>query len=87
MGQLRSLDVGLEIEKLDLRNYFGKPSDLKPKLLTFGTIWFCGGNAFVLRQAMQLSGFDDIIRQFSRLKYRYALRRIQRWSLHTGAYP
>jgi dipeptidase E len=55
LDQLQSLRQGLEIERLDLRDYFGRQSELKGKLLTFGTIWVRGGNTFVLRQAMQLT--------------------------------
>jgi dipeptidase E len=66
--QLQSLRSGLEIEKLNLRHYFGKQHELKSKLLTFGTIWVRGGNTFVLRQAMRLSGFDDALRQLARSK-------------------
>ena len=54
--------VGLDVELLDLRNYFGKSSELKNKLKSFGVIWVRGGNVFVLRQAMKLSGFDKIIK-------------------------
>ena len=65
IGQLQCLGSDLEIEQIDLRGYFGKQEELKLKLLTFGTIWVCGGNAFVLRQAMELSGFDCILRELS----------------------
>jgi dipeptidase E len=65
LAQLQALGLGLEIEKLDLREYFGKPGPLKQKVLEFGTIWVCGGNAFVLRQAMKLSGFDELLRNLS----------------------
>jgi dipeptidase E len=65
LDQLQSLRQGLEIERLDLRDYFGRQSELKAKLLTFGTIWVRGGNTFVLRQAMRLSGFDDVLRQLA----------------------
>lgn len=60
MDQLRQ--VGLDPELLDLRNYFGKSKELKKKLDEFGVIWVKGGNVFVLRQAMKLSGFDDILK-------------------------
>lgn len=63
--QLQSLRMELEIEKFDLRGYFGKPEELKSKLLMFGAIWVCGGNTFVLRQAMRLSGLDDVLRQLA----------------------
>ncbi len=60
MDDLRS--VGLEPEILDLRDYFGKEDELKSALKNFGVIWVRGGNVFVLRQAMRLSGFDEIIK-------------------------
>jgi dipeptidase E len=65
LAQLQTLGLGLEIEKLDLREYFGRQQQLKQKVLEFGTIWVCGGNTFVLRQAMKLSGFDRLLREFS----------------------
>jgi len=61
--QLQRLNLGLEIERLDLREYFGRQPELKSKVLQFGTIWVCGGNTFVLRQAMKLSGFDNVLRE------------------------
>lgn len=54
--------VGLDIEIVDLRKYFNKQSELEKKLAAFGVIWVRGGNLFVLRQAMKLSGFDNIIK-------------------------
>ncbi|MDD5055819.1 MAG: Type 1 glutamine amidotransferase-like domain-containing protein [Candidatus Peribacteraceae bacterium] len=62
MSDLRNL--GLEVEKIDLRDYFGKAVDLESALSPFGVLWVCGGNTFVLRQAMRLSGFDVIIHRF-----------------------
>ncbi|NTW15717.1 MAG: type 1 glutamine amidotransferase-like domain-containing protein [Candidatus Moranbacteria bacterium] len=56
--------LGLEVERLDLRDYFGLQSELETKLGDFGVIWVRGGNAFVLRKAMKKSGFDEILRRF-----------------------
>ncbi len=53
---------GLDIELLDLRDYFGKKTELEKKIAEFGVIWVRGGNCFVLRQAMKLSGLDDILK-------------------------
>lgn len=53
--------LGFSIEKIDLRKYFGKKEDLKKKLQSFDIVWVRGGNVFVLRQAMKLSGFDSVI--------------------------
>ncbi len=54
--------VGLEIEKVDLRDYFGKQAELETKLNNYSVIWVRGGNVFVLRQAMKLSGFDEVMK-------------------------
>lgn len=53
---------GLDVELLDLRNYFGKKAELAQKIAEFGVIWVRGGNCFVLRQAMKLSGFDAVLK-------------------------
>jgi dipeptidase E len=63
LSELKSL--GMEPEILDLKNYFGKKDELRKKLSLFGIIWVRGGNTFVLRQAMRLSGFDTIIKELS----------------------
>ncbi len=56
-------EVGLnDVEKIDLRDYFGKKVKLEKKLSEFGIIWVRGGNCFVLRQAMKLSGLDEILK-------------------------
>ncbi|MDD4062278.1 MAG: Type 1 glutamine amidotransferase-like domain-containing protein [Candidatus Pacebacteria bacterium] len=55
--------VGLsDIEKIDLRDYFSKKDELEKKISGFDVIWVRGGNCFVLRQAMKLSGFDEILK-------------------------
>lgn len=59
-AELRS--VGLTPEDINLKNYFGKSDELKQKLAEFGGIWLRGGNAFVLRRAMNYSGLDIIIK-------------------------
>ncbi len=59
IGQLTGL--GLEVETLDLRNYFNNQKALEDKLNELDGVWISGGNVFVLRQAMKLSGFDEII--------------------------
>ena len=54
--------VGMDPEVLDLKAYFGKNSELEKKMSGFGGIWVSGGNTFILRQAMHLSGLDDILK-------------------------
>lgn len=46
-------------EELDLRNYFGKPQDLRKKLSEYGMLWVRGGNTFILRRAFKESGMDE----------------------------
>lgn len=50
--------LGIAAEPLDLREYFGDAEQLAPRLALFDLVWATGGNAFVLRRAMQRSGFD-----------------------------
>ena len=61
-------ELGLEVELLDLRDYFDKQELLEKKLSEYAMVWVSGGNTFVLRQAMQLSGFDKIIQRFNQEK-------------------
>jgi len=56
-------DLGLSVEYLDLKKYFGKISQLRKKLNEFGGVFVRGGNTFILRQAMKLSGFDIIFKE------------------------
>lgn len=66
--EMKYLDeLGFSSEHLDLKTYFGEKYRLKNKLDSLGGIWVCGGNAFVLRQAMRLSGFDEL---FDSLQFR-----------------
>jgi len=61
MAELRKL--GLAVEPLDLKHYFGKEDRLRKKLDDLGGVFVRGGNTFILRQAMRLSGFDDIFKE------------------------
>ncbi len=70
MSSLRKL--GLEVEMLNLRDYFGKRDNLKKKLEELGAIFISGGNVFVLRQAMKLSGLDDILGEIKDINFLYA---------------
>lgn len=53
--------IGLEAEELDLRDYFEDNAELNDRLKHYGLLWVMGGNSFVLRRAMRLSGFDTLI--------------------------
>ena len=56
-------EKGFAAERLDLRNYFEKSEQLEEKLSELGLVWVIGGNTFVLRRAMQQSGFDMLIKE------------------------
>jgi dipeptidase E len=61
MSELEML--GFKVQSLDLRDYFGKVKELEEAIKEYDVIWVSGGNAFVLMQAMKLSGLDIIIRK------------------------
>lgn len=61
-------NLGFKCEHLDLKDYFGKEDLLRKKIDELDGIWVCGGNTFVLRQAMKLSGFDTIFKDLLRRK-------------------
>lgn len=54
-------ELGFNVFDLDLRKYFNKKDELEELVDSLGSIWISGGNVFVLRQAMLLSGLDDIM--------------------------
>lgn len=59
LGEINDLKkLGLEPEEFDLKNYFINPIGLEKDLAQYGLIWVRGGNAFLLRKAMQMSGMD-----------------------------
>ena len=64
MEDLKSL--GVEVELLDLKNFFGKELDLRIKLRKLSGVYVSGGNSFILRQAMYLCGFDKAISEISK---------------------
>ena len=65
--------LGFNAEPLDLRNYFGKEEKLRKMLFQLDGIWISGGNTFVLRQAMKLSGFDVVFNELrSQSNFLYA---------------
>ena len=61
--------LGFSIHRLDLQEYFGKPEELKKELEKHEIIWVRGGNTFVLRQAMKLSGFDKVLKELIDSKF------------------
>lgn len=65
-------ELGLEVELINLQDYFGKQEELKNKLEELGAIFISGGNVFVLRQAMKLSGLDKILEEMRDTDFLYA---------------
>jgi len=55
--------LGFIAEPLDLKKYFGETDELRKKLYQLNGVWVSGGNTFVLRQAMKLSGFDIVFNE------------------------
>lgn len=54
-------DLGLKPFDLDLRSHFHAPEGLANALDAADLVWVTGGNTFLLRRAMALSGFDRLI--------------------------
>ncbi len=54
-------DVGFKVTLLDLRNYFYDNEKLVDDIKNYNAIYVRGGNVFVLRKAMGLSGFDKYL--------------------------
>jgi dipeptidase E len=52
---------GFAVRPFDLRAFFGRAPDLAAQLDQLDAVWVNGGNAFLLRRAMLLSGFDRAI--------------------------
>lgn len=53
--------IGLAVRPIDLKDFFGRREELKQEVLKLGAIFISGGNVFVLRQALALSGLDSIL--------------------------
>jgi dipeptidase E len=60
--EFRDLEaLGLQSEAVDLRDFFDSPHSLGEELGAFDGVWVLGGNVFMLRRAMQYSGFDKFV--------------------------
>jgi dipeptidase E len=55
--------LGFSTQVFDLRDYFDDTGSLKDDLAGYDLLWAIGGSAFVLRSAMALSGFDQVIHE------------------------
>jgi dipeptidase E len=56
--------LGFSVDILDLKLYFHNSNKLEETLNHYDVLWVRGGNAFVLAQAMRLSGFDEIVKKY-----------------------
>lgn len=52
---------GISATALDLRKFFGKVGSLNSRLSNAAMLWVVGGNTFLLRKAMALSGLDAFL--------------------------
>jgi dipeptidase E len=61
--QIDSLkSIGISVEVIDLKMYFGKIDELSSKLSSLDGLWVRGGNVFVLAVAYNKSGLDLILK-------------------------
>jgi dipeptidase E len=58
--------LGLQPELVDLRDYFGKEDERDRKIEGLGGVFIRGGNTYILRQAMKLSGLDNLVQKMYR---------------------
>lgn len=65
------LQLGASPEVLDLKKYFNHKNQLKKDIQKFDGVYVTGGNTFVLRQAMKISGFDEIILSLKNTNFLY----------------
>lgn len=57
--------LGFKVTVISLKDYFGNTERLRDDIKKFNAFFAIGGNAFVLRQAMKQSGFDDYLKEIS----------------------
>lgn len=54
-------EAGLQAQRYDLRDFFAANAEIGPYVSELAGLWISGGNVFVLRQAMRLSGLDAFL--------------------------
>jgi len=54
-------NLGFTPQEVDLREYIGRPDELRRTLSRFPALWVRGGNTFVLRAQFARSGADTVI--------------------------
>lgn len=55
-------ELGFDAAELDLRAYFGEEERLRRDLAQVSLAWLRGGNVFMLRYALRMSGGDSVFR-------------------------
>ena len=66
-------ELGFEVTVTFLEEYFGEKEKLREHLKEFYAFYVLGGNTFILRQAMYLSGFDECLKELAaKPNYLYA---------------
>ena len=55
-------EIGFYVSIIDLKLYFGKYNELREELSKYNACCVMGGNVFILRKAMELSGFDIFLK-------------------------
>jgi dipeptidase E len=56
-------DIGFESQVIDLRDYFESTEKLRNVLADYRFIFVTGGNAFILRRALKMSGMDTLLQE------------------------
>jgi len=65
--------LGFDVTVISLKDYFNNKEELLSKIKEFNAFYVVGGNVFVLRQAMYLSGFDEYLKTIeNNTNYLYA---------------
>ncbi len=59
-------ELGFEVIRLDLREYFNNQESLEKVFKEIKAFYVIGGNTFVLRKAMMLSGFDKLLLKYAK---------------------
>ena len=54
-------ELGLDADELDLRRYVGATDRLTADLTRYRLVWVRGGNTFMLRHALAVSGADAVL--------------------------
>ena len=58
-------EIGFDVTVVDLKQYFNNQEKLVKDFSKYNAYCVIGGNVFVLRQAMKLSGFDEYLKSIS----------------------